>query len=229
MKVLFVGDSIFKGDLGYSPVSYISKNIEIVNLSINGDSITGVLNRLKEQLEKDNKFDYIVIKGGLNDIHIPFCEMCGYSTRVDNFANTTYCVTEEEFKFTFKEICKELKIYQTLNRITPIIVTMPVTEIKDWEYETQDKFIKIQKEVAEEFNIKYIDSQAVLKKEIGLDLGEFDYMNISNIIEYFRSKVFPFTKDLMGKWNGLNYTVDGLHLNSTSAKIIAKEIEKYFN
>ena len=39
--------------------------------------------------------------------------------------------------------------------------------------------------------------------------------------------LFPFTKDYFAKIRGLSTTVDGVHFNSKSAKVLALEIEKY--
>lgn len=41
--------------------------------------------------------------------------------------------------------------------------------------------------------------------------------------------ILPFTKDWFSKIRGLNMTVDGAHLNSRLAKLIASEIEKTIN
>lgn len=68
MKILCIGDSLTYGNVGYTYVQFLSKNIVTINKSLNGDTLWGVGNRLKKIFNNHaNDFDFVILGIGTND------------------------------------------------------------------------------------------------------------------------------------------------------------------
>ena len=73
MKILCIGDSLTYGNVGYSYVQFLSKNIVTINKSLNGDTLWGVGNRLKKIFNTHaNDFDFVILGIGTNDTLLPY-------------------------------------------------------------------------------------------------------------------------------------------------------------
>ena len=73
MKILCIGDSLTYGNVGYSYVPFLSKNIVTINKGLNGDTLWGVSNRLKKIINNHaNDFDFIILGIGTNDTLLPY-------------------------------------------------------------------------------------------------------------------------------------------------------------
>ncbi len=73
-RILFCGNSITRGELGCSYVKLLEKQFpdyEMTNLGLDGDTVSGIMNRTLSLLEKDDDYDLIVISAGHNDILLP--------------------------------------------------------------------------------------------------------------------------------------------------------------
>ena len=75
MKILFIGDSLVRGTVGVNWVQRLADKHpewQIENAGANGETLNRIIDRLKERLEKDSSFDYIVLEGGANDLLLPY-------------------------------------------------------------------------------------------------------------------------------------------------------------
>ena len=71
-RVLFIGDSLTAGDIGINFINKIKNpNLECINEGRNGETIYEIMSRLREILVSE-KFDTVVIEGGLNDLYTSF-------------------------------------------------------------------------------------------------------------------------------------------------------------
>ena len=73
-QVLFIGDSLTKGECGVNYVADIRKKFpsyKITDAGRNGDTIYGVAKRLIGIL-KNEQYDAIIIEAGINDILLPY-------------------------------------------------------------------------------------------------------------------------------------------------------------
>lgn len=73
VKILCIGDSLIYGNVGYSYVPFLSKNIVTINKGLNGDTLWGVSNRLKKIFNNHaNDFDFVILGIGTNDTLLPY-------------------------------------------------------------------------------------------------------------------------------------------------------------
>ncbi|TRX35453.1 hypothetical protein FNW52_10440 [Flavobacterium sp. ZT3R18] len=74
MKILFIGDSITRGELGVSFVELIAKSqpsLQITILGENGETLNVICNRLFNHLKFEQDYDCIIFQSGYNDILLP--------------------------------------------------------------------------------------------------------------------------------------------------------------
>ena len=73
MKILCIGDSLTYGNVGYSYIPSLNKNLLTINKGLNGDTLHGMSNRLRKMLDNCcNDFDLIILGVGTNDIFLPY-------------------------------------------------------------------------------------------------------------------------------------------------------------
>ena len=80
MRILFIGDSITKGEVGESFVDLFREKYPdwfIRNAGVNGDTLRNTSNRIAKELETEEDFDYIIIEVGYNDVILPFLDTKG--------------------------------------------------------------------------------------------------------------------------------------------------------
>ena len=56
-----------------------------------------------------------------------------------------------------------------------------------------------------------------------------EYRNLTRVGEGVFTAVLPFTKDWLGRMRGLKLTVDGVHYNTESARVLAVEVQRHLD
>lgn len=229
MKILFTGDSITKGELGWSYVDTILNNhldIEGINLGKDGDTLEGIMTRTLNHLSKENDYDFIIIASGHNDIILPAFKTMGILQKaiVSSIIKSGSRPIErsEEFKKVYLDFIDKVKhICQA-----SIIVTSLSVINEDSDSSTniiRYSYNKVIKELAQ-------DNQVTLA-----DVGKAfdDYLLDHKTRSYFldnlgkpggrdlkRTRTIEGT-DQLSKDRGLMLTIDGVHINSMGAELYA--------
>ena len=110
LKILCIGDGLTYGNVGYSYISFLSKNLATTNKGLNGDTLYGVSNRLGKILnDGGEEFDLFVLGIGTNDILLP------YLKQVDSFwklqmsvrCKIKQCIEDDlDFSIKFESLIK---------------------------------------------------------------------------------------------------------------------------
>ena len=80
MRVLFIGNSITKGEIGASFVNLFKDQYPdwiIKNAGVNGDTLKNISDRIEKELDVEEEYDFIVVEAGYNDIILPYLDTRG--------------------------------------------------------------------------------------------------------------------------------------------------------
>ena len=235
MKLLFIGNSITKGEIGQSFVDLFKEQYpdwEITNAGVNGDTLRGISSRVAKEAESNN-YDFIVIEAGYNDIILPYLDKKGLLFR---FAFRYLLrkgrrpVGREKFHVKYGQMIDAIRsksnskiILTTLGCINENLSS----EINSVRTEYNDLIVK----VAHEHDCLVADiageMESVLKKARQTDYLLNNFLN-SVYFDKKRCKRDGGPDKLSAKRN-LSLTIDGVHLNSAGAVIYKRAIEQQIN
>lgn len=226
--VLCIGDSLTLGVVGYSYIPFASSKYQFINKGVNGDSLYGGVKRLKEYLKKDRykRVDTIVLALGTNDILLPHLgrqSLCWnmqyrmrnlirkFSFRVRDFTKLYYSIVKEMSALGYKLV----------------LVGLPYIQLPDYPLGSIKEYNRRIARIAAQYGAEYIDMYALQEPLLGkkrtYSWGKTD---LCRIVDGTSMAVFPVIKDRLSKRRGLDVTVDGVHYNSSSAKLLAAAVVK---
>lgn len=134
MRILCAGDSITAGTVGASYVNMLRESLphaDIVNAGVNGETLTHILTRLQQLLQKDAAFDYVVLQGGYNDILLPLFLTKGALFKFAFKAQVRKGLTPISRPRIFKEVLEDrISAIRSIYRGKIILVTMGC--INEW-------------------------------------------------------------------------------------------------
>lgn len=222
-EILCLGDSLTKGRAGHSFTEYLT-NQKIINKGKDGDTLYHSYKRLKKYLNQDKfkNVDTYIISLGTNDILIPFLKNLTplwyliMKPREDFF----HCLQDDK---SFEEQLE--KYFELLDGKKIILISIPRIQIKNFPQELIVNKNKIISKLAKKHNTPYID---IYKLQAQEDLKSFSwkYHKIIVFFGYLIVTIFPKLKDRIDNKRKLGLTIDGVHYNKYSAKIIEKEVNK---
>lgn len=228
--IIGIGDSLTFGSIGYSYIDFLPN--KVINKGINGNPILGCQQQLGKLLYK-NKYrnaDTFVVQIGTNDIFLPELKKVSLYWKICNTLRPFvfgyhYCFDSKEFEEVYSGI---LNMLNKENKKI-ILIGLPKTELANCSVNRllkQRNFL-IQK-LANQYNAKFIDLYNLMEQiEVAESEGyKWGKSNIMRFIDGIVFLIFPPMKDVFSRIRGLNLTVDGLHFNSKTAKILAKAIEQ---
>ncbi len=155
-KILFIGDSITAATYekygGWASRVGFANFMDWENYGINGATISHSNKSIIDQVEKtkDQEYDYIIVQGGINDASrgVENGEIAD-SKRVDEFDTDTYAGGLEEIFYYLRKYHKDAKIGYILTYSTP--------KAKNQKTVDRDKQIELGKEIANKWDIPYLD------------------------------------------------------------------------
>jgi len=224
MKIAFLGDSITKGTHGVSYVKMIQDefcNDEILNYGVGGDTVISLNKRLKTITGLDQQ-NLIFIFIGVNDI---LSQLSPLYKIIKMMMKQKWTKTPKRFS---EEYTKTIKYLTQLNQNIVIIPLLLIGETitSKWNKKIDELVIEIKK-ISQELNIIYLDIREKM-------INNLNNNKISNYIPYSAKdmkndgnckSIEEF--DLLSKNRGLQLTIDGVHINSLGARIIAKEVIEF--
>ncbi len=227
MKILCIGDSLTYGNVGYSYIPFLHKNLKIINKGLNGDTLYGVSNRLRKMLDNSgDDFDLIILGVGTNDIFLPYLkEVDSYWKLQMSFRCKIKKCIEDDLEFS-REFETLMKLIYSSGKKTIIFGSPHVNLIKF----PNDILIRRNQKIklaCEKYGFDFIDiyklQTEMLPREVKVYSWKWSFL--TRILDAISMSLFPKSKDWLAKKRGLVQTVDGAHLSSITAKLLAKEIE----
>lgn len=227
MRILFTGDSITEGEIGFSYMSLIQSALpdaEITNLGLGGDTLLGIRKRTLAHLKQDNGYDYIVVAAGHNDIILPSFEEKTFIHRTiaQRLRKRGSVPTDDpgDFQKVYQDFISDIK---TISGAVIIITTLSCLN-EDLTAETNQTRLKYNQAIK-----TVAERNQILLADVG---QEFDkILKASECKNYFLDNLlatFSFDKitcandngaDHLSAKRGLILTIDGVHINSKGAKI----------
>lgn len=232
MKILFIGDSLFRGNTGINLVAQTVQEHpgwQVVNAGVNGETLNKISSRLKAKIEAGDVYDIIVLEGGANDILHP-----EFGRRNFWFRQAAAHLRSQghdplsppEFENHLRELLQYLQV-RTPAKV--VLVTMGcLGENLGSALNTQrNVFNDIIRKLAREFSCALADPalkvDALLNRKQTRDYLLENFFNTA-FLDLMRCRFGQ--ADQLSKKRGLFLTIDGCHLNNQGAAIFKREIEK---
>jgi len=224
MNVLFLGDSITEGVPGVSYTEIIKKqieNIKIVNRGVGGDTVSSLFRRVKKMSDLSN-YDHIVLFIGVNDVY----GKLNHTYRVLKILkNQKWAKNKNKFIIQYNELINYILTYnKNIIVIPPLLLGEDV--LNKWNLELDElrnEIVEIiQKNDLPILRIDHSFKDYLQNKEISAYLP----LKITELLQDVTKLTNPQLVDEKSNSRGLHITLDGVHLNSTGAKMIANEIIK---
>jgi lysophospholipase L1-like esterase len=225
MKIAFVGDSLTEGIPGVGYFGVLKRKLkgcELINYGKGGDSVVSLLKRIKK-IKFAADIDIIVLDVGVNDVLVNVSKTYPL---IKTLLRQPWSKDKREFEKCYQEILSYLSPKAgKLIAIPPLLLG---EELKSrWNKQLGILSGLIKRLVLEYKNVIFLD---VRKTFIG-------HLKNKPVSGYITKKVFtvvsdalllrqPKSVDKKSAGRGLHYTLDGVHLNSAGAEILADAIIK---
>lgn len=230
MKVVFYGDSLTEGIPGVGYYDILRKKLpdcKLINRGKGGDTVISLYRRMKRMDIKDYDISFVWI--GTNDV---LANVRKSYPIMKVLAGQIWIKTEEEFEEYFRKVIdlienKSKKIFT----IPPIFIGEDINN--KWNKKL-DNISKIIKHVSKEYdNIEFVDIRKKIYPKLKTKKTDYIMKNpLKILMDYLRFKN-PKKVDEKSELRSLQFTLDGVHLNSAGAKIVSdifykkiKEFEK---
>ena len=223
MKVAFFGDSITEGKPGVSYINIIQKHIpefELVNYGIGGDTVKSLKNRI-QKMENLRTYDVFVLFVGVNDV---FGKINLQHKLIKILKRQFTAKDAVVFKLQYRKLIQLLLKY---NKKIIVIPPLLVGEDPNNEWNKQlDEYDKIVEEQAKFFtSVKYVDMRNIFLENLkNKKISDYMPSSLFTIKKYLDSLDKDSIIDSKSNERGLHLTLDGVHMNSIGANIIAREI-----
>ena len=157
MRVLFLGDSLTRGSIGYSFADFLPSDIQVINKGVNGDRLMRYITTID--------CDSVVVCIGANDVLLP---AMGEASLLWRSQMRVRCylqrcaTTDEDFAHEYGTIC-ELLMQSGKSTVLMGLPHMEMKEIAASLIECRNEIIA---QLAEKYSFPYIDSGRVQREEI---------------------------------------------------------------
>lgn len=230
--ILCFGDSITKGRPGVTYLKYVNNKSQFRNFGLGSDTLTGMTERLINILKRPEycSADTIIIGIGANDVLLPYLKNYSKSwrkvTAAIHLRGSVPCRDEEHFRFEYEKL---LQILKTEGKKV-IVFGIPFIETSENDLDRKaESYNDIISGLCSDFSFPYVDIASYQKyiKEKQHNTGScfFSKDSLRVLILAFLTTTLPFA-DRVSKKRGLAVTVDGVHMNTVSARGLAGLIEK---
>jgi lysophospholipase L1-like esterase len=214
MKIALIGDSLTEGRPGVSFFHILKgkfPNITFVNLGKPGESVKSLYNRLIEtKLEIDYDLSFLWI--GVNDVYSKLLSVQAQPVAKDH----------DEFKDYYEKVLAlVIESSKKVVTVTPALVGENIDNAPNNEIKELNALIQ---SIASKYsNVSFIDMQSVFSSHLS-KVNSSDYIS-TKIMRIMMDTLFyksPSRIDELSKKRGLHLTLDGIHLNSDGAQIVAE-------
>ncbi|MBP7401228.1 MAG: SGNH/GDSL hydrolase family protein [Clostridia bacterium] len=228
--VFCFGDSLTFGPPGIPYIRYFQDKERYRNHGIGGDTLTGMTERILPFLEDPENREFI-IGIGTNDLLLPHMESRSEPWRlaVELMIRGGKVILRDIESFERAYAFLMDRVAETGKSAT--VFNMPcIGEDVDSELNLRaDEYNRIIRRICEERAITFVDFKTFQKRRILKHGGQNPYLLSEDptkaVRDAFWTALLPFT-ERVARSRGLHMTVDGVHLNHASARLLARLIEK---
>ncbi|MEH7237674.1 SGNH/GDSL hydrolase family protein [Bacillus sp. JJ1562] len=215
MKIGLIGDSLTEGRPGVSFVKILQEKITTVpfdNLGKPGESVKSLYTRLtKSQI--DTNYDVTFLWIGVNDVYSKLLNVQAQPVSKDH----------KEFRDYYQKVLEiVLASSKHVVTVSPALVGEKITNVSNKELKELSTIIH---SISSKYpNVSFLDLQSVFEKNLAT-VTSSDYIS-TKVMRVMVDVLFyknPNRIDQLSKKRGLYFTLDGIHLNSTGAEIVADE------
>ncbi len=229
--ILCFGDSITAGRPGATYLKYVRSPKKYKNFGLGGDTLIGMTKRLADAIEDPRYKDVrtVIIGIGTNDVLHPYLKSYTRTwkrvTKGLILRGSVPCNDEAEFRNRYEYMLQMLKQAGK----DAIIFGIPLLETDiDILNQKAVSYNSIIKELCGKYMLTYIDImdfQREIKTSQNNTGTRFFSKNVFEpVILAILTTYLPFT-DEVSKRRGLAVSVDGVHMNTVSAKGLASMID----
>lgn len=214
MKIALIGDSLTEGRPGVSFFNILKvkfPNITFDNLGKPGESVKSLYTRLlKTKLDIDYDLSFLWI--GVNDVYSKLLSVQAQPVAKDH----------NEFKDYYEKILDLVHASsKKIVAVTPALVGENTDNAPN--HEIKELNVLIQSITRNQANVSFLDIQSVFLSHLS-KVNSSDYIS-TKVMRVMVDVLFykkPSRIDRLSKERGLHLTLDGIHLNSAGAQIVAE-------
>ncbi len=228
--VVFMGDSLTHGTVGFSYVDALAKDAELsnfifINEGINSQLVYNLLNKVDKIVL--TKPDYIFILIGTNDCRASLSD--AEYQRFNKLWKLPARPTKERFANNLNDLIDKLR-NQTSAGITLISIPPLGEKAESIPFQKSVEYSQAVKEISHQKKVDYIAFNEALTIELMKNSGtnvsgyELDVSGLyADIVFHY---LFMQSWDDISNKRGLRFLVDNVHLNSRSAGILKARIKE---
>lgn len=228
MKIAFLGDSITEGVHGYSYIKVLKElntNISFSNYGKGGDTVSSLYKRMKK-ISDLNEYDIIFLFIGINDI---LGTLSWFYKLLKVIDKQPVAKSKEAFQSTYKNVLEYLNLLKVKTVIIPPLLIGEKIDNK-WNKEVTN-LVKIIESLIKNYpSMDYIN----IRKEFE------DYLKNKDLSDFVPLRAMDMKQDgddirsgkdvdTIGERRGLYLTIDGVHINTLGANMIANNIQMYLS
>lgn len=227
--LLCVGDSLTYGMVGYSYIRFLNPRIRAVNKGINGDTTRCALRRLERCLcrKRYEKADTCVISIGINDLLLPYLTSLSplWHFLMEPRRIKKLCVEDDDaFRAEYEKYLKLLAQHHK----KAVLIGLPLIQLEGFPHTLAQRRNAVIAELAEQYGAVFIDVYGLQSSALSGRPSTYSWKprSFMRVLDAAVMAVLPFTSDLFSKTRGLELTVDGVHYNSVSARLLGEAVNK---
>jgi lysophospholipase L1-like esterase len=220
MRIAFYGDSLTEGNFGVSFIDFLKRKLpsyELLNYGEGGDTVISLYHRIAQMLPVEQS-DLAVLWIGVNDI---FGRMTWLYRIINKIRKKPYASNRSEW-LSFYRATLDL-----LSECSKRIITIPPLLIGEdleskWNRKLEEMSVDIRALSNEYENVTFANLREMFILKMGEKQGS-SYLPTS-IIQFFKDKSTCSKNEEVDRRSsdrGLTFTLDGVHLNSAGAEIVA--------
>jgi len=221
MRIIFLGDSLTHGTIGASYFSILQNKIpkhKLINYGKNGDTTAGLLKRMKK-IDLKDPIDIVFLWIGVNDILIQISWSFPIKNKLYFQPWSKTCIHLEKCYTAILEILttKAQKVYT----VSPLFIGENI--LNPWNVQLTTVSRSINELSTHYKNVNFIDLRKKFKDHLLKNPSSnfIQKSTISGAIDAIKLRTCD-KIDAKAKQRGLQFTMDGIHLNSAGAQIVAE-------
>lgn len=231
MMILCLGDSLTFGSVGISYLNFLDSDEKIKNRGVNGDTVACAYLRLKLYLSLPayDEVDTVIVCIGTNDTVIPYFRTLSPLWRAFGCIRMWQkrcLIRDETFAAQYE---KYAKLIQKSGR-RGIFIGMPVIQLENIPDDEIVRRNAIIAEIAQKYGMDYVDIYKLQREARETPrLYSWYGRSVERITDAAAMLFWPWTKEGFSKRRGLSLTVDGVHMNTFSAQLLASAVNRLLN
>lgn len=215
MKVGLIGDSLTEGRPGVSFYNLLKlqyPHISFDNLGNPGETIKSLLTSL-EKAPLQFSYDLLILWIGVNDVYSKLLKVQAQPVAKDHIEFEEYCL---------KVLEKAHAASKNVVLVSPALVGEDLQNHSNQEIK---ELTSIMDSVAlKSGNIYFVNMQNLFKEHLeNLECSSFINKNVMRVLLDVLFYKNPLRIDKLSQKRGLHVTLDGVHLNSKGANIVAQQ------